>query len=170
MSSASSSQNRDHGYLASHIQYCACANLPKVGAKIFGGWDTDRFRMAAGMLAFYHRMIAERHVMAYVGLHNHTGKPRITHRILCYELKTINNWDKIVQMIDVEDCLLEAIEKNNHAIEDQRREAFRLWLNNKPNLAVSWDPIIVALRKVGEMTLAAKLERKYQWKEPRVRL
>ena len=90
--------------------------------------------------------------------------------MLCYELKTINDWDKIVQMIDVEDYLLEAIKKNNRNIEDQRREAFRLWLQKKRSLAIdaSWDPIIVALRTVGEMKLATELERKYQWKEPRV--
>jgi hypothetical protein len=116
-----------------------------------------------GMLALSHK------VMVCVDLHNHAGKPKITIKTLCDGLKTISDWDKIVQMmtnLDIEDYKLEAIKANNDTIEERRRKAFRLWLQQTPN--ASWDPIIVALRAVGEMTLAEELERKYQWKEPRV--
>ena len=68
--------------------------------------------------------------------------------------------------LDVEDHRLEAIKANNDTIEERRRKSFRLWLQQTPN--ANWDPIIKALRTVGEKTLAKELERKYQWKEPRV--
>ena len=80
-------------------------------------------------------------------------KPKITFKTLCDELKTISDWDKIARMmmnLDVEDHLLEAIETNDHAIEERRRKAFRLLLKQTPN--ASWESIIVALRTVGEKT------------------
>lgn len=104
-----------------------------------------------------------------IGLHNHAGKPKITIRTLCDGLKTINDWDKIVEMmlnLDIEHHRLKAIKANNDTIEERRREAFVLWLQQTPN--ASWESIIVALHRVGEMTLAEELERKYQWREPRV--
>ena len=68
--------------------------------------------------------------------------------------------------LDIEDHRLVAIKANNGTIEEQKRQAFMLWLKQTPN--ANWDPIIDVLRKVREMTLAEDLERKYHWTEPRV--
>ena len=98
-----------------------------------------------------------------------SGRPKITLRMLCDGLKTISDWNKIVQMmmrLDIEHHKLEEIKADNNAIEDQRRMAFVLWLKQTRN--ADWDPIIDALRAVGEMSLADELERKYHWREPRV--
>lgn len=103
------------------------------------------------------------------GICRSPGKPKITIKTLCDGLKTINDWDKIVEMmmkLDIQHHRLKAIKANNDTIEERRREAFVLWLQQTPN--ASWDSIIVALRTVGEMALAEELERKYQWREPRV--
>ncbi len=109
--------------------------------------------------------------MACVSLHNHAGKPKITLKTLCDELKTISDWDKIVEMmmnLDIKLHQLKAIKANNGTIEERRREAFALWLNQTLEPNASWDSIIVALRTVGEKALAKQLEKKYQWREPRV--
>ena len=68
--------------------------------------------------------------------------------------------------LDIEHHLLKEIKANNDTIEERRREAFALLLDQTPN--ASWDSIIVALRTVGEKTLAKELEGKYHWIEPRV--
>ena len=98
-----------------------------------------------------------------------SGRPKITMKTLCDGLKTINDWNKIVRImmeLNVENHRLEAIKADDVTIEERKRNSFSLWLKQTPN--ANWDSIINALRVVGEMTLAEELDRKYQWREPRV--
>ena len=85
------------------------------------------------------------------------------------ELKTIAKWDKLnllMMNLRLEKHEMEKIENDYAGIDNQKIESFSSWLKQTPN--ASWKDIIVALRKIGEKTLASKLEKDYQWKEPRV--
>lgn len=69
--------------------------------------------------------------------------------------------------LGVEKYVIDKIEKNHpNDVDRQKQEAFNKWLRMKPNAC--WKQIIDALYKMEEVTLAQDLERKYDWRDPRV--
>jgi len=57
-----------------------------------------------------------------------------------------------------------------HSLYDQKSHVFNHWLKNDRN--ASWSRVIDALKQkeVGEGNLAAQLEKKYAWNDPRASL
>ena len=86
------------------------------------------------------------------------------------ELATIVEWSKLNYLMihmGVENHQMKKIKNDYAKIDDQKAEAFTFWLNNTPD--ARWKHIIEALRKINERTLASRLDKDYQRKEPRVR-
>lgn len=84
------------------------------------------------------------------------------------ELKSITSkWQILLLKLGMEKYQIEVIEINRPGnVELQKQDAFDQWLHQKHNAC--WADVTDALYKIGENTLAKKLEEKYNWKDPRV--
>ena len=81
----------------------------------------------------------------------------------------INNWQHLMISMGVDKYKNDKIERNfPHDVDRQKQEAFDLWLRQTPDAC--WKNVIDALFEIGENTLARALTKKYEWKDPRVRL
>ena len=82
-------------------------------------------------------------------------------KTLCNELVSVSDWRKLGLNLGVQDYELDKIERS-HPSEDCGRwmqETFSLWLRHTPN--ASWGDVVGALRRMGENTVAERIEQKY---------
>ena len=86
---------------------------------------------------------------------------------LVSELDQIVDWQLLMLNLGVEKHKNDKIERNfPQDVNRQKQEAFDQWLRETPDAC--WKDIIDALFVMEENTLARKLTRKYNWKDPRV--
>ncbi len=95
-------------------------------------------------------------------------KSRPTVKDLMRELDTIVDWPRLLLNMGMEKYENDKIKINNpNDVDGQKMDAFDKWLRKKD---ACWKTVIDALFQVEELVLANKLERKYDWKDPRVNL
>ncbi len=87
---------------------------------------------------------------------------------LMRELDTIVDWQLLLLNMGMEKHENDKVERNNPGdVDHQKLDAFDKWLRKTPDAC--WKTVIDALFEVKELVLANKLERKYDWKDPRVK-
>ena len=80
--------------------------------------------------------------------------------LLLEEVRGIVEWDILGGHLGLESHEIKEIESNYPLVARRRLEMLDLWLNRK-ELNPSWEKIITALQKMSELTLAARLQKKY---------
>ena len=82
-------------------------------------------------------------------------------KTLCNELVSVSDWRKLGLNLGVQDYELDQIERSRSAegCDGWKRETFSLWLKHTPN--ASWRDVVEALQRMGENTVAEKIELKY---------
>ncbi len=96
-------------------------------------------------------------------------KSRPTLKDLLKELDSIVTWQLLMINLGGKKSENDKIEINFRCdIDRQKQEAFDKWLRRKPGAC--WKDVIDALYEMKEVTLASRLSRKYDWKDPRVRI
>ena len=93
------------------------------------------------------------------------AKPSV--KELVTELDQFHGWQLLMLNLGMEKYKNDKIEINfPQDVDRQKQEAFDQWLRLKPDAC--WKDVIDALFAIEENTLARKLTRKYNWKDPRV--
>ena len=77
---------------------------------------------------------------------------------LCDELSTVSDWYQLGLKLGVPDVELDEIQRNN-SFPERKQEALKLWLQLKPD--ASWISVERALIRMGEKTLAKRIQRTY---------
>ena len=94
-------------------------------------------------------------------------KAKPTVKELVTELDQILDWQLLMLNLGIEKHKNDKIERNfSQDVDRQKQEAFDHWLRVTPDAC--WKDVIDALFAVKENTLARKLTRVYNWKDPRV--
>ncbi|XP_064387744.1 uncharacterized protein LOC135335941 isoform X2 [Halichondria panicea] len=104
-------------------------------------------------------------------INDHEGKSdmksRPTLKDLLKELDSVVTWQLLMINLGGKKSENDKIEINFRCdIDRQKQEAFDKWLRRKPDAC--WKDVIDALYEMKEVTLASRLSRKYDWKDPRV--
>ncbi len=86
---------------------------------------------------------------------------------LTLDLTSIVHWEMLFIRMGMEKYETDKIKINNpNDVDGQKMDAFDKWLRTTPDAC--WKTVIDALFEVEELVLASNLERKYDWKDPRV--
>ena len=77
---------------------------------------------------------------------------------LCNELTSVSDWRKLGLYLGVEDYELDQIEKSHptEGSDGWKQKTFSLWLKHTPG--ASWGDVVGALRRMGENTMAERIE------------
>ena len=88
-----------------------------------------------------------------------TGRPDTA--TLCNELFSVSGWRRLGLYLGVQDYELDRIERSRptEGCDGWKRETFSLWLQCTPS--ASWRDVVGALRRMGENTIAERIELKY---------
>ena len=103
------------------------------------------------------------HIFVYINTKTksklYLGRPNAA--TLCSELISISDWRTLGLFLGVQDYELDKIERSHptEGCDGWKRETFSLWLRRTPS--ASWRDVVGALRRMGENTVAERIEQKY---------
>ena len=80
---------------------------------------------------------------------------------LCNELVSVSDWHRLGLYLGVKDYELDQIERSypTEGCDRWKQETFSLWLKHTPSAL--WIDVVGALRRMGENTVAKRIELKY---------